>query len=228
MMINGNTHVLLHSITNEREDVKMEFYEAVNTRRTVRDFTDAPVEMDVVRRILKAGMKAPTNDHMRDWEFVVLTDKQRIAEILSPIPKTYPKEKFQSWTFVDDCQQDMYHDGVPKQYQMLSQSNCLVLPFYKQHTPLLAPENLSALNSFASIWCVIENILLATTAEGLGAAIRIPFDSELEHILDVLGHPAEYIMPCFIALGHPSPTAANIRQKDFNADEKIHVNQWVE
>lgn len=54
----------------------MEFYDVVGKRRTIRDFTEMPVNTDSVKRILSAGLKAPTNDHMRNWEFVVVTEKQ--------------------------------------------------------------------------------------------------------------------------------------------------------
>lgn len=81
----------------------MEFYDVVNTRRTIRDFTEEPVETDIVKRILSAGLKAPTNDHMRNWEFVVVTDKQKIASIIHLIPKR-DAINMQSWRFSDECQ----------------------------------------------------------------------------------------------------------------------------
>lgn len=43
-----------------------DFYEVVNKRRTVRDFEDYPISDEVLTRIIDAGFKAPTNDHMRD------------------------------------------------------------------------------------------------------------------------------------------------------------------
>lgn len=39
----------------------MEFYEAVEKRRTVRDFKDEPIDPDALKRILGAGMKAPSS-----------------------------------------------------------------------------------------------------------------------------------------------------------------------
>lgn len=204
----------------------MEFYHVVNSRRTIRDFIETPVEIDVVKRILEAGLKAPTNDHMRNWEFVVVRDKQRIASILNIIPQKRTEDITKTRRFSDDCQQQMYVDAVPKQYKMLSQSGCLILPFFKQSTPLLEPEALESLNYFASIWCCIENILLAATSEGLGASIRIPTGDEPKHILEILNHPKEYIMPCYIALGYPSPKATLIQQKEYNLEDKIHIDQW--
>lgn len=53
----------------------MEFYEVIEKRRTIRDFENVAISTDVVERIIEAGLKAPTNDHMRDWHYVVIQDK---------------------------------------------------------------------------------------------------------------------------------------------------------
>lgn len=65
----------------------MEFYSAVYARRTIRDFTDEPVDPEVLRRILAAGLRAPSNDHLRKWEFVVVTDHALIDQLLKRYPK---------------------------------------------------------------------------------------------------------------------------------------------
>ena len=208
----------------------MEFYDVVNARGMIRDFTEEPVDMEAVKRILSAGLKAPTNDHMRHWEFVVLTDKNTIASIINDIPKEVSDTEvdaiFDAWHLRDACQQAMYGDAIPKQYDMLYRSGCLVLPFYQQSAPLLEPESLSSLNAFASIWCCIENILLAAAAEGLGTALRIPFDGETERIAQVLRHPQDYVMPCYIALGHIAPGAVRHRQHAHSVEERLHMNRW--
>jgi nitroreductase len=43
----------------------MDIYQAIATRRMIRDFEDRPVPFETLRRILDAGLKAPSNDHMR-------------------------------------------------------------------------------------------------------------------------------------------------------------------
>ena len=62
----------------------MEFYDAVNARRTAREFLQKDVPFDAVKRILEAGNKAPTWDHNRSWQYIVLqTDEKRTA----PLPR---------------------------------------------------------------------------------------------------------------------------------------------
>ena len=67
----------------------MEFYETVNRRRSIRQFTDAPIAREVLERVLEAGLAAPSSDHQRRWELVVLADRDRIHE-LAQIVKPYP------------------------------------------------------------------------------------------------------------------------------------------
>lgn len=43
----------------------MEFFEVVEKRRTVRDFENEEISMDIIEKIIGAGLKAPTNDHNR-------------------------------------------------------------------------------------------------------------------------------------------------------------------
>lgn len=208
----------------------MEFYDVISSRRTIRDFEDKPVEIDIIKRILSAGLKAPSNDHMRSWEFVVISDKDVRAKIIKNIPKKVSDSRLQfimkSWKLNDECQQKMYSDAIPKQYQMLYQTGCLIFPFFKQSYPLLKPESISSLNCFASIWCCIENILLASTAEGLACALRIPLGDEAEYIAGVLNLPENYILPCYLSIGYPAEGAVINKQKEYCLEEKLHFNQW--
>ena len=210
----------------------MNVYTAIKTRRTIRDFEDKPIEMKIIEKIIDAGLRAPTNDHMRNWEFVIVNDKNIRADILKIIPETTPLTKegadelLNEWGLIDAVQRNMYLDAVPKQQAMLYNSGCLILPFFKCNEPLLQPKTLSSLNEFASIWCCIENMLLAATAEGVFGVTRIPLGNEPQYIKNVVGYPNDYILPCYIGLGYPAKdTFINI-QKEVSVKDKIHIDKW--
>ena len=208
----------------------MDTYEAIGARRTVRDFSDRQIDMDVIERIIGAGLKAPTNDHMRSWEFVVVRDGEKRAEIVSAIAELTNRADVEawldSWGASDAVQRSMYLDAVPKQHAMLLRAGCLILPFFRQSGLLLRPATLSSLNGFASIWCCIENILIASAAEGIFGVTRIPMGNELQEIKKVIQHPDDYTMPCYIALGYPAQDAATNEQKAVSAKDKIHTDVW--
>ena len=207
----------------------MEFYDAVEKRRTIRDFEDKPIDMEIIKRILSAGLKAPTNNHLRQWEFVIVNDKKERSGILNLKDMTNYEEcekMMDGFHMTDSDQRGMYHIAMPKQFSMLYRSGCLILPFFKFREPLLQPTCLSSLNEFASIWCCIENILLAAASEGILGVTRIPMNDELEHIKKTVHHPDHYALPCYIALGYPAKNAELPVQKVINVEDRIHINQW--
>ena len=148
----------------------MEFYEVIEKRRTIRDFESEDIPKEVIERVISAAMKAPTNDHMRDWHFIIVKDRETAARLLDIVPKGISDEDMnqliKDWNLNDSLQQECYRNAVPKQYRMLFDASAIILPLLKQKTDILHPENISHLNGFASIWCSIENIFLAATAEG--------------------------------------------------------------
>lgn len=207
----------------------MDVYTAIENRRTIRDFEDRAVSDDIIEKLIDAGLKAPTNDHMRQWEFVVVNDKEarkKLLRIQSYGDAKAIDSQLDSWGLGDKAQRDMYQEALPRQYSMLFNAGCLILPFFKVQAPLLQPKNLSALNEFASIWCCIENMLLAAASEGIFGVTRIPMTDESEYIKSVVGHPDNYVLPCYMALGYPAADAKRAKQNTVSPKSKIHVNTW--
>lgn len=202
------------------------------TRKWIRisGVVEKETSNEIVQRIISAGMKAPTNDHMRDWHFIIIRDKSVIDKLFSIIPEKWTEEEvnaiLKDWNLKDSCQQSAYKDAIPKQYQMLTEASCVIIPLFKQKTDILHPDNLSHLNGFASIWCCIENMFLAATAEGYACTLRIPLGNEGEWSREVLGYPQEYLMPCFIGVGKPKEDAVLIKQREYSIEERIHNNVW--
>lgn len=52
------------------------FYEAVETRRTVRDFLPDTVPQEVLDRAVDAARLAPSSSNLQPWEFVVIRDPE--------------------------------------------------------------------------------------------------------------------------------------------------------
>ena len=63
----------------------MDFYQVLEKRRTIRDFSDKEVTDDVLEKVLSAAFKAPTNDHLRQFEFIVVRVQEYIARLESPV-----------------------------------------------------------------------------------------------------------------------------------------------
>jgi nitroreductase/NAD-dependent dihydropyrimidine dehydrogenase PreA subunit len=58
---------------------------AILERRSVRNFEDKPVPESLLRRLLEAGRMAPSTGNCQPWRFIVITDKELLAEIAERI-----------------------------------------------------------------------------------------------------------------------------------------------
>lgn len=209
----------------------MDFYEVLAKRRTIRDFSDREVSDEVLEKVIGAAFKAPTNDHLRQFEFVVVRGRENISRLVAPVAEN--TENIQQAGLIaasgnmDRDEHAMFVDALPKQQRMLIQSNCLVLPFFRQKDcPLCQPADQSSLNYFASAWAAVENILLAATAEGLACAFRIPIGNEPEHVKRLVHAPDGYEFTCFLAIGYSAENAHICKQKIIKVGDRIHRNTW--
>ena len=208
----------------------MKFYDVLEKRRTYRDFSDRKVSDEILRQVINAAFKAPTNDHLRQLEFIVIRGQENIAKVIAPLAKNMAMFK-ELVSEVDESgdkdKMAMFADALPKQQKMLMQSGLLILPFFRQLTwPLLKPTEQSSLNYFASAWCALENMLLAATNEGLGTVFHIPVGDEAEQIKRIVHAPEGYEFLCLLTMGYPAENAFLPKQKDINIEERIHTNAW--
>ena len=63
-----------------------EVLQAITHRRSIRHYTDEPVDRATIVKLLKAGMAAPSASNRQPWEFIAITDRKtlnRIAEVHS-------------------------------------------------------------------------------------------------------------------------------------------------
>ncbi|MFY0652958.1 MAG: nitroreductase family protein [Cyclobacteriaceae bacterium] len=95
-MINGYKHV--RHLVPEYDDDEMltrtkEYYDWLDTRRTVRDIASEPIPEEVIENIIMAASTAPSGAHKQPWTFCVISDKK----IKSEIRKAAEKEEYESY-----------------------------------------------------------------------------------------------------------------------------------
>jgi nitroreductase len=59
----------------------METWDAIRSRRNVRQYTDEPLPADALERILEAGWRAPSSRNWQPWDFVVVTDRAQLEQL---------------------------------------------------------------------------------------------------------------------------------------------------
>ncbi len=207
----------------------MEFYDVIEKRRTTREFLDKEVDFEAIKRILEAGNKAPTWNHNRNWSFIILRtdeEKEYAFEYAKRIADKFDSEKYLNIPrpYPITLGQKMYAYAMPRQYTMLKNAPYVIIPVFKSKE--LNGEYVSKLNPFATIWCVIENIFLAATAEGLSCSMRIPLNEEHDIVKEKLKVPSTYMIPLFIGIGYADPNEKELEQHYPDIEKQLHFGRW--
>jgi nitroreductase len=59
----------------------METWDAIRSRRDVREFADQPIPAEHLLLILEAGRRAPSSQNTQPWDFVVVTERLRLERL---------------------------------------------------------------------------------------------------------------------------------------------------
>ena len=73
-IIDGNPHILFEQkieVSNIEKGAG-DFFKLMDSRRSVRDFSDKPVPKSVIENIIKTASTAPSGAHKQPWTFCVV------------------------------------------------------------------------------------------------------------------------------------------------------------
>jgi nitroreductase len=59
----------------------MDAYKAITTKRDTRSYTDQPISEEMLRKVLQAGRMAGSSKNRQPFRFVVVQDKEHMAEL---------------------------------------------------------------------------------------------------------------------------------------------------
>ena len=203
----------------------MDFYKVLSQRRTIRKFEPKAVEQIKLQRIIEAGLKAPSHNHLREWEFIFVNDfeHRRVIVEQGACAKDYSENEIaQAVAAMSEWEKPAYLASLPLQKKMLMTAPQLLIVCFRMRKSLKRCETLYDLNSLASVWLCIENILLAMTAEKLAGVTFVPKNTTM--LRKILKLPADYEVAALIPIGYPK--GEGVRQMPVSADEKTHFNEW--
>ena len=95
-LIDGYPFVSYSKETYDSGEMKIRinnFYEWMEKRRTVRDFSDRPVPKEVMEKIILSASSAPSGAHKQPWTFCLISD----PAIKKVIREKAEKEEFESY-----------------------------------------------------------------------------------------------------------------------------------
>jgi nitroreductase len=68
------------------DEPTMSVWQAVSTKRMVREFADRPIHPEHLVRILNAGRRSASSKNLQRWEFIVCRDRDHLRELAAVGP----------------------------------------------------------------------------------------------------------------------------------------------
>lgn len=130
----------------------MDVMEAIITRRSIRRFADIPLPMLRIGPILEAGRAAPSAGNLQTWKFIVCTDPDQRKKI------------------ADACFQQFWMAKAPVHIVVVAEIDKSVQYYGARGEKLYSIQNCAA---------AVQNMLLATHAQGLASCWVSAFDDDM-------------------------------------------------
>ena len=64
----------------------MDAMQAIMSRRSIRKYEQRPVEPEIVEKLLRAAMAAPSAGNQQTWRFIVVTERARLDRLSATSP----------------------------------------------------------------------------------------------------------------------------------------------
>jgi len=204
----------------------MELIEAISKRRTVRDFSQKKVPSNIIEMALEAGLKAPSYNHQKQWDFILVNDintRHKLTQTERMIEEV-TEELEESLNVFEGLAKEMYLDAIPKQKKMILEAPELLVVVYKPKTQIKDSVGVYDLNCLASVWCCIENILLTLAENDIYGVTFI--SQNTDEVKKILGIPDNLEVAALIPFGYKKDGIRVFPQKDIDLNTKLHLNCW--
>lgn len=170
------------------------FYELVQARKSIRQFSDQPVKKELIQKILEqAAFHAPSGKNRQNWRFFVVQGKKR---------DEYLKYSQKSWLGIKDILKNTLkpslYDFTERFFFTLGDAPVIIFA-YSQNSP-----EERHYTSIGSVYMAVQNINLACQAEGLGCCTMgapLEIKTEVDKFLDVKDPALELL--CAVVIGYP-------------------------
>ena len=190
---------MLYDLKKHRKEVGSHM-NSIFERRSIRKYHDRPVAREEIKKILQAGIFAPSSKNRQPWKFVVVGGAEK-ERMLSAMKRGLSREK----TGIALLPQSRCHlAGAEHTLEIMKQAPVTIFvvnPLGLALTDSLTPEDrIYEICNTQSIGAALENMALAATELGLGSLWICDIFFAYEELTDWL-HIDDGTLTAAMALG---------------------------
>lgn len=204
-------------------------FEIIYSTRAMRRLKPDPIPEETLKKIVDAGIRAPSGGNVQEWAFVLVRD---------PELKRFIRDYYwNAWQQIRG-QESFSMDKLPPPAQRmlnaaadlaanLDEAPVLLLACaHKEYTPVANAKvpRASLLAVHGSIFPAVQNILLACRALGIGATLTTLHSFFEDSLKQKLGIPEKMEVAAMIPMGYPLGKFGPVSRNP--VEEVIHWDRW--
>jgi len=180
-----------------------EFYKEMISRRTVRQFSDRPVDRSVIEDCLRTASTAPSGANQQPWSFIAVSDltvKRRIREAAEKVEQEfYSKEATKKWVKALD------HLGTVPSKPFLEIAPYLIVIFSKLYGYSSTGKKMKHYYVSESVGIATGMLITALHHAGLISLTYTP--SKMRFLNKILSRPSNEKPFMILVAGYPAEGA---------------------
>jgi len=180
-----------------------DFAEDIHRRRTIRDFSDRPVERKVIEECIRAAGSAPSGANKQPWCFVVIEDptcKQQIREAAEAEEhEFYSRRAPQAWLDV------LSPLGTDEKKPFLETAPYLIVVFEQRYG--VSPDGHKEKHYYTQESVGIATGILITAIHNAGLVSLTHTPSPMGFLNEILERPAHERPFLLLVVGYPAENA---------------------
>ena len=184
----------------------METYEAITTRRSVPKVTDKRPAAAAIKRLLDAGVRAPTHHLTQPWRFVILT-----GDALRDFADAWAKGAAREGKDPESVRAKALRAPVI----------VTVIETPKHHLP-----KVQEIEEHHAVGAAMQNMLLAAHDMGLGAMLRTGPAAHIPEVHDYLELGDGELVAGYIYVGYPQPGTGGAQTRRTDAADITEWRGW--
>jgi len=198
----------------------LEFYELMNRRRSVRQYSDRPIPDGVIETCLRTAGTAPSGAHKQPWHFVAVRDpvvKRKIR-----LAAEEEERAFYGGRAPEDWLEALEPLGTNERKPFLETAPCLIAVFARSFGR--GPDGEREKHYYVQESVGIATGFLIAALHGAGLATLTHTPSPMGFLGELLGRPKEERPFLLLVTGFP---AADARVPDLSRSPLAEISTFI-
>lgn len=197
------------------------YYQLMDKRRSVREFSDKPVPREVIQQLILTASTAPSGAHKQPWTFCAIAN----PDLKKQIRQAAEQEEYESYNgrMTPEWLEDLAPLGTDWQKPFLEVAPWLIVVFKKIYD--VKEDGSKRNNYYVSESVGLASGFLISAIHNAGLVTLTHTPSPMNFLTRLLNRPANERPFLLLPVGYPAP---EVKVPDLARKQLAEVAEWYE